>query len=222
MSGVLEQLAADVRSVREDLERLTHLVAAGQADILRRLGGPPMTVAALAPKRPQRAPDPEDDDEDGDAGPPARRERRTATIVKEAIEVLRRDPTRTFATGELRAAVACPEPRWPNVARELGRQPGVRTIELDDGRGRGYTVREQLAAVPQEQHGEPGVREQARQVAALLEATGETMIAGDIREAIGIASEARWRRVTEVLDEWPQVKVAGNRGGRRYRWEAKA
>lgn len=141
------------------------------------------------------------------AEPATPKGRPLAAIVDEALVVLQRDPTRAWKSGELRAAVKCPEPRWGAAARDLGKRSGVSSVS-----GR-YQFGEQIKAP---------TAELARQVAALLEASGEPMTASEIREACAIKSDVQWAKIVEHLGEFAAVKVSGERGARRYRWDRKA
>lgn len=149
---------------------------------------------------------PADEDEQCSKG------RKLSSIVKEAVGVLVRHPDRAYSSADLRAAVKCPEPRWPSVARDVSASSLVRYVKTD----RGSTY--QAAEGAPRQTEASGAREKARQVAALLEASGEQLKASDILEACEIRSEKVWRQVVAFLADYPQVRMAGERGGRRYRW----
>lgn len=228
-SKIAERVAE--RAADEVREQVEAILATGVADpeprVASYVGAPPLgTPVPLTAPIERLAPPPQDDHDEVDLDevadevtgddPRSVRGRKLRTIVAEAVAVLRTSP-RTWPTQELREAVRCPEPRWASVARELSLQPGVRFFDLGQGRGRGYTMRP-LSEIPAHA-GEGGLREKARQVAALLEASaGHDLAAAELRDACGIASEGMWRRVVECLADWPQVSVMGVRGGRRYRW----
>lgn len=133
--------------------------------------------------------------------------RTIASMRDAALAALVGDPGRDWSSGELRQHIGCPEGRWPLVARAM--RSDTRIAVVHSSRGPVY----------QAATGRPdGNAALARRMAELLAASGREMLAGELRVALGLKSETRWRCVLEHLVDHPQVKAAGNRGGRRYRW----